>query len=66
MLAVNATVMEPTSEVAAQAEDIILYAVQIKNTQTCMIIFIIKINEKIICMYMYRHTIGRILIVSIY
>ena len=35
VLAVNATVMEPTSEVAAQAEDIILYAVQIKNTQTC-------------------------------
>ena len=43
MLAVNATVMEPTSEVAAQAEDIILYVVQIKNTQICMIIFIIKI-----------------------
>ena len=35
MLAVSATVVEPTSEVAAQAEDIILYAVQVKNTQTC-------------------------------
>ena len=47
VLAVSATIMEPTSEVTAQAKDIILYAVQIKNTQTCIILF------KIICMY--RH-----------
>ena len=51
VLAVSATVMEPTSEVAAQAEDIILYVVKIKNTQTC-ILFIIK---KIIILCMYRH-----------
>ena len=35
VLTVCATVMEPTSEVVTQAEDIILDAVQIKNAQTC-------------------------------
>lgn len=42
MFAVCATIMEPTSEIAAQTEDIILYAVQIKNTQACKMKIIIE------------------------